>query len=100
MHVLFLHPHEKDAVLNRLTSYLGWLTHGVGACHVEISLPYGDGFLTSSIYNGEKVSTTTQKTFANPGYIVHTLMVSDKQLAEMKKTMNTISSRWVAFLKR
>jgi hypothetical protein len=93
VHILFLHPDEKDPVLNRLTGYMGLLTHGVGACHVEVCMPHHDGFMMSSIYNGETVNVTTTKSFANPGYTVHTLMVTDRQLAEMKKTVLTFSSR-------
>jgi hypothetical protein len=77
-----------------MTSYMGQLTHGVGACHVEICMPHADGFMISSIYNGENVNVTTTKTFANPNYTVHTLMVNDKQLENMKKTVLTISSRY------
>jgi hypothetical protein len=95
VHVLFLHPAAQDPVLNRLTSYMGRLTHGVGACHVEICMPHGDGFMISSIYNGETVNMSTTKSFANPGYTVHTLMVTDRQLVEMKKTVLAISSRLV-----
>jgi hypothetical protein len=91
--VLFLHPVATDHILNRLTSYVGALTHGVGACHVELCMPHNDGLLISSIYNGETVNVNTTKRFSNEGYTVHTLMVNDQQLASMKKTVLLKSGR-------
>lgn len=87
VNVLFLRPIPTDPILNRLTGLVGALTHGekMGACHVEMCLPHQDGYMTSSIYNGETVNVTMSKTFSNPGYNVHTLMVSDHQLSDMKK---------------
>jgi len=38
-------------------------------------------YLSSSIYNGEKVSLTRTKTFANPGYTVLTFTVSGAELS-------------------
>jgi hypothetical protein len=67
VHVLFLRPTRSDPFLNRLTSYMGRMTHGVEACHVELCMPHLGGFLTSSIYNGETVNVTMSKTFSNPG---------------------------------
>jgi hypothetical protein len=87
IHVLFLKPNTTDPFLNQLTAHIGQAMHGVGVCHVEISVPHVGGYLTSSIYNGENVSVNTSKNFSNPGYIVHTLIVSEKQVNNMKKKM-------------
>jgi hypothetical protein len=97
VHVLFLNPARDDPVLNRITSYIGKLTHGVEACHVELSMPHNDGFLTSSIYNGETVNATMSKKFSNPGYDVHTLMVSDIQLGKMKNMVLSVHNRKDSF---
>ncbi len=70
VHVLFLNDDKHDHVLNRLTSLLGSKVHKHGFCHVEIVIPdteSGGGYLSSSIYNGETVTLTRTKTFANPG---------------------------------
>lgn len=50
-----------------MTGYVGKLTHGVEASHVEICVSDGAGYLASSIYNGESVNVNSRKTFANPG---------------------------------
>lgn len=84
VHVLFLEPCDEDYALNRLTAYVGGRLHGKRLCHVELCMPDGNaGFVSSSIYNGESVSLNRHKTFANPGYIVHTISVSEKQLQAM-----------------
>jgi hypothetical protein len=93
VHVLFLRPGSKDPFVNRLTGYVGGMMHGIGACHVEICMPHADGFMTSSIYNGETVNITTSKSFSNPGYDVHTLMVTDRQLQDMKQTVVSRKNR-------
>lgn len=67
VHVLFLEPIKKDHWINRMTGFVGGLLHGRGACHVEICIPDGQGYLSCSIYNGEKVTLSSKKTFANPG---------------------------------
>lgn len=67
VHVLFLNAVENDQFVNRLTHTIGAYSHGIGACHVEISIPDPTGYITSSIYNGECVHMTTKKTFSNPG---------------------------------
>jgi hypothetical protein len=87
IHVMFLKPDSTDPMLNRLTGYLGGMVHGVSACHVEVSVPHLGGYMTSSIYNGDVVNVNMTKTFANPGYDVHTLMVDDTQLSNMKKVI-------------
>lgn len=87
IHVLFLQPTPGDAkehLLNRLTSMLGEKVHSKGFHHAEIVIPDVENpcsFLSSSIYNGETVSLTKTKTFANPGYTVTTFTVSSKELA-------------------
>jgi hypothetical protein len=93
VHILFLRPSCNDPFINRLTAYVGGAMHGVGACHVEICMPHADGFMTSSIYNGETVNITTSKSFSNPGYDVHTLMVNDRQLQEMKQAVVSRKNR-------
>jgi hypothetical protein len=96
--VLFLHPDEKDPLLNRITATMGKLTHGVqGTCHVELRMPYMGGFLTTSIYNGENVNLTMTKTFSNPGYHVNTLLVTDAQLHNMTQTVLNAHSRGDSF---
>ena len=74
IHVLFLQPLPNDPhehFLNKLTSFIGASVHNKGFHHTEIVIPdldAGDGgFLSSSIYNGECVTLTKTKTFANPG---------------------------------
>ena len=69
VHVLFLEDQKGDHILNRLTAMLGRRIHKQGFCHVEIVVPdvsTGE-YMSSSIYNGEKVTLTKCKTFANPG---------------------------------
>ena len=77
IHVMFLSTQKDDHMLNRVTAMIGERIHQQGFCHVEIcipdleapALPNGQpsGYLSSSIYNGEKVTLTKTKTFANPG---------------------------------
>lgn len=54
---------------------------------MEIAVPDTDtndgGFLSSSIYNGETVTLTRSKTFANPGYTVLTFTVDGTELARI-----------------
>lgn len=96
--VLFLEPGKDDFALNRLTAFLGGQIHGKGLCHTEICLPDGDyGFVSSSIYNGESVSLNKHKTFANPGYIVHTISVGKKQLDDMLDHVHEIHRTGVGF---
>jgi hypothetical protein len=97
VHVMFLKPVSADPLLNRLTGYLGAVTHGVSACHVEVSVPHLNGYMTSSIYNGEVVNVNMTKTFSNPGYDVHTLMVDDFQLSNMKRVMFNLHQRQDSF---
>lgn len=94
---MFLKPDRTDPLLNRVTGYLGGITHGVSACHVEVSVPHLNGYMTSSIYNGEVVNVNMTKTFANPGYEIHTLMVDDQQLSNMKKVMFNVHHRRDSF---
>jgi hypothetical protein len=86
VNVLFLEDRKDDHVLNRLTAALGRRVHkGHGFCHVEIVIPDAQSgeFLSSSIYNGETVTLTRSKTFANPGYIVTSFTVDGVELAHM-----------------
>ena len=87
VHVLFLSSQPDDHVLNRLTSMLGRSVHKQGFCHVEICIPdrecQGEGYLSSSIYNGETVTLTKTKTFANPGYTVLTFTVDGAELSKI-----------------
>lgn len=87
VHVLFLEDRKDDHVLNRLTAMLGRRVHnGQGFCHVEIVIPdeeHAGDYLSSSIYNGETVTLTRTKTFANPGYTVLTFTVDGAELARM-----------------
>lgn len=86
IHVLFLQPIPNDPqelFLNRLTSYIGEKVHRKGFHHTEIVVPdiqSGEGFLSSSIYNGESVTLTKTKTFSNPGYTVMTFLVTGAEL--------------------
>jgi hypothetical protein len=89
IHVLFLQPSAHDPeehFLNRLTSFIGMRIHGRGFHHVEIVVPDGTSagsFYSSSIYNGETVTLTKTKTFANPGYTIMTFSVSGRELDSM-----------------
>lgn len=94
IHVLFLQPLPGDPqeyLLNRMTSFLGQKVHSRGFHHTEIVIPDVDcqssasSFLSSSIYNGETVSLTSTKTFANPGYTVTTFTVTGKELAGIRQ---------------
>ncbi len=85
MHVLFLSADSpQDHFLNRITSALGARVHrNRGFCHTEICVPDLENpqtFLSSSIYNGETVTLTRTKTFANPGYTVLTFTVTHPEL--------------------
>ena len=102
IHVLFLEPAPDDHWLNRLTSSLGERIHGKGFCHVEICIPAGrsggtEGYVSSSIYNGESVTMTQKKTFANPGYTVHTEMVSTRQLQCISDGISEANRRQMSF---
>lgn len=86
VHVLFLQDQRGDHILNRITSMIGRKVHRDGFCHVEISIPDPRDereYLSSSIYNGEKVTLTRTKTFANPGYTVLTFTVDGNELDSM-----------------
>ena len=92
VHVLFLQPilHDpQEHFLNRLTSFVGEKVHKKGFHHVEIVVPDMDttsspgGFLSSSIYNGETVTLTKTKTFANPAYTVMSFSVSTAELTKI-----------------
>jgi hypothetical protein len=108
IHVLFLEASPGDPWLNRLTSAIGSGVHGGrGFCHVEICVPrcdyaaassrgHGD-YLSSSIYNGETVTSTSVKTFANPGYTVHTELVSQHQLQALHDGIASANRRGVGF---
>lgn len=84
IHVLFLEDQKGDHILNRLTAMLGKRVHkNQGFCHVEIVIPDAKTgeYLSSSIYNGEKVTLSRTKTFANPGYTVMTFTVDGVELS-------------------
>ena len=92
IHVLFLRSRDDDHVLNRLTAMIGQRVHKMqGFCHVEIAIPDlesssgggGQSYLSSSIYNGEAVTLTRTKTFANPGYTVLTFTVDGTELSRI-----------------
>ncbi len=91
IHVLFLQPVKDDPqehFLNKLTSYFGRAIHKKGFHHVEIVVPdldcvTGGGFLSSSIYNGETVTLTKTKTFANPAYTVMSFSINGVELSRM-----------------
>jgi hypothetical protein len=76
VHVLFLGAKSNGHVLNRITAALARQVHKgqAGFCHVKIVIPDSEGegrlggYLSSSIYNGETVTLTKSKTFANPGW--------------------------------
>lgn len=88
MHVLFLSADSpQDHILNRITSALGArVHHNRGFCHTEICVPDLENthaYLSSSIYNGETVTLTKTKTFANPGYTVLTFTVTRAELVSI-----------------
>lgn len=88
MHVLFLSADSpQDHILNRITSALGArVHHNRGFCHTEICVPDLENphaYLSSSIYNGETVTLTKTKTFANPGYTVLTFTVTRPELVSI-----------------
>jgi hypothetical protein len=99
VYICFLHPNNTDPIVNQLTGLIGGWTHGsgLGTCHVEASMPHQGAFLNTSIYNGEKISINYVKTFSNPGYDVHTVMVSDKQLDAMKRMVFALHTRGDSF---
>ena len=86
IHVLFLEDQKGDHILNRLTAMLGKRIHkNQGFCHVEIVIPDASTgeYLSSSIYNGETVTLSRTKTFANPGYTVMTFTVDGIELSSI-----------------
>ena len=93
IHVLFLEPLAKTAeehILNRLTAYIGRKVHKRGFYHTEIVIPDLEcstlscpSYISSSIYNGETVTLTKTKTFANPGYTVLTITVDGMELSKI-----------------
>lgn len=102
IHILFLETTHQDPWLNQLTSGLGTRVHGRGFCHVEICIPHmvgsrSKGFLGSSIYNGEHVTVSTRKTFANPGYVVHTESVSSEQLRKLSEAIIEANRKEIQF---
>lgn len=106
VHVLFLEPDQsRDHWLNRLSASVGRSLHGRGFCHVEISMPNlsrssaasAGGYLSSSIYNGETVKVVCTKTFANPGYVVHTISMKKGQLQRLADFVYDCQGRNVGF---
>ena len=76
------------------------LHKGAGYCHVEIVVPADDQsgeYLSSSIYNGETVTLTRSKTFANPGYTVLTFTVDGKELSHMSDYLHESSRMQLGF---
>lgn len=87
VHLLFLVPdRQKDAPMNLATAAVGGAFHGDGFCHTELCIPHpiGHGYQSCSIYQGECVSVTQSKTFANPGYVVHSIAVSAAELRRIR----------------
>lgn len=102
IHILFLETSSQDPWLNRVTAALGGQVHGRGFCHVEICVPHlingkEYGYISSSIYNGEKVTANGKKTFANPGYTVHTETVSTEQLKSILDGIHEANRMEVSF---
>jgi hypothetical protein len=100
---LYLKPTKSDPWLNRLTAMVGEKTHGKGFCHAEICIPnitdcgLQNGYISSSIYNGEGVTANRVKTFANPGYEIHTIIVNEKQLQRISDGINDAMRREIPF---
>lgn len=104
IHVLFLQPLPNDPhehFLNRLTSFIGEKVHRKGFHHTEIVVPdlssAEGGFLSSSIYNGESVTLTKTKTFANPGYTVMTFAVTGRELNGIMQYLNESKRMQLSF---
>ena len=100
VHVLFLEAQRGDHVLNRLTAMLGRRVHrGQGFCHVEIVIPDAQTgeYLSSSIFNGECVTLTRSKTFANPGYTVLSFTVDGLELSRMADYLHESKRRQLGF---
>jgi hypothetical protein len=105
VHVLFLQPvlHDpQEHFLNRLTSFVGEKVHKRGFHHVEIVVPDLDtsssgGFLSSSIYNGETVTLTKTKTFANPAYTVMSFSVTSGELGKITDYLHESKRQQLSF---
>jgi hypothetical protein len=101
IHLLFLEPINNDHIVNSSTAFVGRSLHGKGFCHVEICVPHTDGagnsYLSTSIYNGECVSVTKSKTFANPGYSVLSIGVNDVQVSRIKERIQNEFNNHVSF---
>lgn len=107
--ILFRQASNDDPFLNQLTAYVGESMHGKGFCHTELCIPslspgnningvMGDGnYISSSIYNGETVTLDHVKTFANPGYVVHTILVDSAQLNMINDFIHDNHERKVSF---
>ena len=96
--ILFLRPQPVgDAWINRLTAWLGWLFHGEGFCHTEICVSYNGAQVSSSVYQGETVCLTQVKSFANPGYVVLCMAVTNQELSEIIKFMSEAHRQKVRF---
>lgn len=56
-------------------------------------------YLPSSTYphSGECVTFNKSKTFANPGYVVHSICVNDQELVKIKKFISSSCSQKVKF---
>lgn len=86
--ILFLKPLRREEVLaNRVAAWFGWLVHGNNFHHAELCIPYRGGQMSSSVYQGETVSLTQVKSFANPGYIVHSMTVTNDELVKLTQFM-------------
>lgn len=97
--ILFLKGRSDDPPVNKITSMLGSLVHGnEGFCHVEITIPDRNGMYTSSsIYQGEKVTLTQSKTFLNPGYVIHSIVVSPEELERLAAFVREKHNAGVSF---
>lgn len=97
--VLFLKGRGDDPFMNKITSWLGKAIHNnEGFCHVEITVPGHQGVYTSSsIYQGETVTMTHSKTFSNPGYLVHSIVVNAHELDSLTKFIKSKHDAKVSF---
>lgn len=97
VYVCFLKDVDPDEhIMNRLTNYVGSLMHGAGCHHVEFCFPDRGDYWSTSIYQGETVSISREKTFRNPGYKVYSMTVSDESLENAKRFIKSCVSN-VAF---
>jgi hypothetical protein len=99
VHVAFLETSKDERhAVNKLASEFGKMVHGRGIHHVEINIPEPDGsFLSASIHAGETVMLNRVKTFANPGYIVCSKVVSRDELSRIRMHLVSANKNGVGF---